>query len=313
MAGYLERLKKYIPLPPTDKTDSTDKSLPVASEHGTAQKKSEIPLPPTDKTDKSPPISTFDSSVSFVSSGEGKKFLGRPSSPPPSVSSVSAPPRESEFFSSVRCSECRHAQPATPSDPWSWHLCGAGAIREHGWGMAPRRCERWETAPPSSGGSPEPGPDKPAEPAKPNGNGGDCGKDRIAAADALEAEGRRLLEEAKTAPSGVKVLPTGEMIEDPAPGSRADLRNRGNRLLEQARVMRLAEDEKRESPPADSPSDPDILADISTASPAESQGTPADPLATRVAELIAQGWALPNATARARSEAMNQTKKGARS
>ncbi len=42
-----------------------------------------------------------------------------------------------------------------------------------------------------------------------------------------------------TAPSGVQVLPTGEMIEDPAPGSRVDLRSRGNRLLEQARVMRL--------------------------------------------------------------------------
>jgi hypothetical protein len=68
-------------------------------------------------------------------------------------------------------------------------------------------------------------------------------------ADALAAEGRRLLEEAKTAPSGVKVLETGEYIDDPAPGSRVDLRNRGNRLLEQARKMRLSEDEKRESPP----------------------------------------------------------------
>ena len=68
-------------------------------------------------------------------------------------------------------------------------------------------------------------------------------------ADALAAEGRRLLEEAKTAPSGVKVLETGEYIDDPAPGNRVDLRNRGNRLLEQARKMRLSEDEKRESPP----------------------------------------------------------------
>ena len=73
--------------------------------------------------------------------------------------------------------------------------------------------------------------------------------DESADAATLEAEGRRLLEEAKTAPSGVKVLPTGEYVDDPAPGSRVDLRNRGNLLLEQARVMRLSEDGKRESPP----------------------------------------------------------------
>ncbi|NMQ18733.1 hypothetical protein E4P82_05655 [Candidatus Competibacter phosphatis] len=45
----------------------------------------------------------------------------------------------------VRCSTCRHAQPATPGDPWSWHLCTAGADRAHGWGMAARRCGRWES------------------------------------------------------------------------------------------------------------------------------------------------------------------------
>lgn len=178
MAGYLERLKKFIPLPPTDKADRTDKSQSIASGRGTAQKKSEIPLPPTDKTDKSPVNLPSVSSVSFVSSGEGKKFLGGSSSPTPSVSSVSAPPRESVFFSSVRCSECRHGQPATPSDPWSWHLCGAGAIREHGWGMAPRRCERWETAPPAeSQGTPATWADnepdiadgKPRQPKRPGG------------------------------------------------------------------------------------------------------------------------------------------------
>jgi len=108
-------------------------------------------------------------------------------------------------------------------------------------------------------------------PAK--GTGGGRGKDRTAAA--LEAEGRRLLEEAKTAPPGVQVLPTGEYVVDPTPGSRVDLQNQGNRLLEQARKMRLAEDEKRESPPVDTPQGPDILADIPTASPAESQGTAA--------------------------------------
>jgi len=94
-------------------------------------------------------------------------------------------------------------------------------------------------------------------------------------ADALAAEGRRLLEEAKTAPSGVQVLPTGEYVVDPAPGSRVDLQNQGNRLLEQARKMRLAEDEKRESPPVDTPpTTQDISPDIPIAPPAESQGTP---------------------------------------
>ena len=71
-------------------------------------------------------------------------------------------------------------------------------------------------------------------------------------ASSLEAEGYRLLEAAKDAPPGIQVLPTGEYVDDPAPGSRVDLRNRGNRLLEQARKMRLSEDEKRESPPAES-------------------------------------------------------------
>ncbi|MCB1795076.1 MAG: hypothetical protein KDJ70_11755, partial [Candidatus Competibacteraceae bacterium] len=47
----------------------------------------------------------------------------------------------------VRCSDCHHGQPATPGDPWSWHRCATGAIREHGWGMAGRRCERWEVKP----------------------------------------------------------------------------------------------------------------------------------------------------------------------
>lgn len=67
-------------------------------------------------------------------------------------------------------------------------------------------------------------------------------------ADAMAAEGRRLLEASKSAPSGVHVKPNGEIVasDDPAPGSRMDLRNRGNRLIEQARVMRLAEAEKRD-------------------------------------------------------------------
>lgn len=65
---------------------------------------------------------------------------GRPESSRPADLSTSPP----ELAPEVRCSDCRHGQPATSSDPWSWHLCAAGAIRAHGWGMAARRCERWE-------------------------------------------------------------------------------------------------------------------------------------------------------------------------
>ena len=86
-------------------------------------------------------------------------------------------------------------------------------------------------------------------------------------ADAMAAEGRRLLEAAKTAPSGVQILPNGEIVEDPAPGSRVDLRNRGNRLLEQARALRLSQAEKRESPPEQ----PDKTPDIPSTTPAETQ------------------------------------------
>ena len=88
--------------------------------------------------------------------------------------------------------------------------------------------------------SPQDNPANPTVEAKPPAKG---------TAAALEAEGRQLLEEAKTAPSGVQILPTGEYVVDPAPGSRVDLQNQANRLLEQARVMRLAEAGKRESPP----------------------------------------------------------------
>ena len=57
------------------------------------------------------------------------------------------------------------------------------------------------------------------------------------------------------------------------------------------------------------PPGPDISPDIASAKPAP----PADPLAARVAELIAQGWSPWNARARARSEALHRTKPGARS
>jgi len=129
-----------------------------------------------------------------------------------------------------------------------------------------------------------------------------------AAAAALEAEGRRLLEEAKTAQSGVKILETGEYVVDPAPGSRVDLRNRGNRLLEQARVMRLAEAGKRESPPAETTIATDALVDKTP----DIAQPPADPLASRIATLMAQGWSQWNAEARARSEATQRPKPGAR-
>ena len=93
--------------------------------------------------------------------------------------------------------------------------------------------------------------------------------DESADADALEAEGRRLLEESKTALSEVQILPSGEIIggDVPAPGTRLDLRNRGNRLFQQARALRLAEAEKRERPPEE----PGISPDIASASQAETQ------------------------------------------
>lgn len=82
-------------------------------------------------------------------------------------------------------------------------------------------------------------------------------------ADALAAEGRRLLEESKTAPPDIEILPTGEIIggDVPAPGSRIDLKNRGNRLLQQARALRLAEAEKQEPPPEQPDIEPDIARD----------------------------------------------------
>lgn len=117
MSGYLERLKNLnIPLPPTDKTDKSSQNLPSVS------------------------------FVSFVSPGDDENFLGEGSpGATPSVSFVSAPPGESVDFSLVRCSDCRHAKPATATDPYSWHLCGADA--RGWWGMAPHRCQGWEARP----------------------------------------------------------------------------------------------------------------------------------------------------------------------
>jgi hypothetical protein len=98
MSSYLERLKKIILPPLTDKADKTAKS-PINL-----------------------PFGSFDSSL------QG----------------------DVEFFSPAApacCSDCRHAQPATPGDPYCWHTCAAGADRATGWGMAGRRCDRWETSP----------------------------------------------------------------------------------------------------------------------------------------------------------------------
>lgn len=85
-----------------------------------------------------------------------------------------------------------------------------------------------------------------------------------------------------------------------------------------------------ESPPVDTTPPQDIPADTASAAPAESTiaaatcadkrpdssraepPPPPDPLATRVAQLMAAGWAPWNAEARARSEAMPQAKPGAR-
>ena len=50
--------------------------------------------------------------------------------------------RENAKFASVRCSDCQHAQPATATDPHSWHGCDRGL--KGWWGMAPHRCESWE-------------------------------------------------------------------------------------------------------------------------------------------------------------------------
>lgn len=112
-------------------------------------KKLEIPIPPTDKTDKSPENSPFDSSVSFVSYRGSEKFPQRdPPSADPFVSFGSAPPRDSKFFSSAVCAGCRHSDPATATDPHSWHTCGNPSSGQLGWwGMAPNPCEGWEEKP----------------------------------------------------------------------------------------------------------------------------------------------------------------------
>ena len=112
-------------------------------------KKLSIPPNGTDKTDKSPVTTPYDSSVNSVSQGDSEKFSqGDLPSADPSVSSVSAPLRDSRFFSSVLCAECQHSIPATATIPASWHSCGNASSNQHGWwGMAPHYCEAWEARP----------------------------------------------------------------------------------------------------------------------------------------------------------------------
>lgn len=142
MSSYLERLKKISILPSADKTDKTDKSSSIAGDVDSPPKKYETSLSGTDKTDKSLSGPTFGSFGSFGSSGNEEIFFRKDSHANPSVSFGSAPPRESDLFSSVRCSDCQHALPATATDPHSWHSCDRGL--KGWWGMAPHRCERWD-------------------------------------------------------------------------------------------------------------------------------------------------------------------------
>jgi|APTNR8051073442_1049403.scaffolds.fasta_scaffold03721_2 RecA-family ATPase len=133
-----------------------------------------------------------------------------------------------------------------------------------------------------------------------------------------------------------KGKPLDSGLKSPKSGSGGDdsAENDGMNDSDQRRYSAEPRGEVGEVPDDAQPAEhgPDIPPDISSATQAESKGessalankapdTPranqqppaADPLATRVAELIAQGWAPPNAQARARSEAMHRAKPGARS
>jgi len=90
------------------------------------------------RTHKPALIALLTNAKASILSGQGRSESSRPADP---STLLQEPAPE------VRCSDCHHGQPATPSDPWSWHLCAAGADRAHGWGMAARRCGRWEVKP----------------------------------------------------------------------------------------------------------------------------------------------------------------------
>ena len=87
------------------------------------------------RTHKPALIALLTDAKASMLSGQGRSESSRPADP---STLLQEPAPE------VRCSDCHHGQPATPGDPWSWHLCAAGADRAHGWGMAARRCGRWE-------------------------------------------------------------------------------------------------------------------------------------------------------------------------
>lgn len=133
-----------------------------------------------------------------------------------------------------------------------------------------------------------------------------------------------------------KGKPLDSSLKSPKSGSGGDdsAENDGMSDSDQRRYSAEPRGEVGEVPDDAQPAEhgPDIQPDISSATQAESKGESsalaskvpdiaranqqppaADPLATRVAELIAQGWAPPNAQARARSEAMHRAKPGARS
>ncbi len=135
-------------------------------------------------------------------------------------------------------------------------------------------------------------------------------------ADAMEAEGRRSApprrqaqeinrQRAKESLAGMVELPGGGWIlqahapvgESPPDAHQGDI---------PPDMPSAAPAETTSATKAWADERPDMPSD--TPPPASS----ADSLAARIAELMAQGWALPNATARARSEAMPYAKPGAR-
>ena len=116
----------------------------------------------------------------------------------------------------------------------------------------------------------------------------------------------------------------------PAEWSNARLLAAGEVLYSTGRMV--SRHDRRYAAECARPPAKDILPDIANASPAETSSTPDtwvdnepdmssdtpppaspdDPLAARIAELVAEGWSPWNATARARSEAMHRAKPGAR-
>ena len=79
------------------------------------------------RTHKPALIALLTDAKASMLSGQGRSESSRPADPSTLLQ---------EPAPDVRCSDCRHGQPATPSDPWSWHRrrwarigCMAGAWR----------------------------------------------------------------------------------------------------------------------------------------------------------------------------------------